>query len=343
MKDTPATLTALPRISAPPQLVAMGRQLRADAPLYLFIAAYACAVSLIGTAAGADNKVVPASLYWGVLGGLMWLLLLVLVVSAVMLNVRRWRSGVPAVYAAIPGALMVIALMVFMVVFSSMKQILPNVVPFYADQALARADAFLHGGIDPWRLSHAALPVMLVPALEKLYLAGWGAVKLTATLAALFLPSLRHVRRQYLWTTLLIWVLLGNAAAGAVMSGGPVFFERLTGEPRFAALTGFLDTHTSQVWVRNFLWAAYTSHGDGVTGQGISAFPSMHVASTTLCALLALKGGRWVGIAGVAFCGLILFGSVYLGWHYAIDGYVAILATIAVWKVVGAVERRIAR
>jgi hypothetical protein len=35
------------------------------------------------------------------------------------------------------------------------------------------------------------------------------------------------------------------------------------------------------------------------------------------------------------FCAVILFGSVHLGWHYAVDGYFSIIATVAIWKIVG--------
>ena len=32
------------------------------------------------------------------------------------------------------------------------------------------------------------------------------------------------------------------------------------------------------------------------------------------------------------FCALILFLSVYLGWHYAVDGYFSILALTGIWQ-----------
>ncbi|TIN21837.1 MAG: hypothetical protein E5Y31_19780 [Mesorhizobium sp.] len=35
------------------------------------------------------------------------------------------------------------------------------------------------------------------------------------------------------------------------------------------------------------------------------------------------------------YVALILFGSVYSGWHYAIDGYVSIALVILIWWITG--------
>ena len=63
--------------------------------------------------------------------------------------------------------------------------------------------------------------------------------------------------------------------------------------------------------------------------------PSMHLASTFCCVLLGLATRRWLGAVFGVFALLILVGSVHLGWHYAVDGYVAIIATCAIWRAVG--------
>jgi TRAP-type C4-dicarboxylate transport system permease small subunit len=61
----------------------------------------------------------------------------------------------------------------------------------------------------------------------------------------------------------------------------------------------------------------------------------MHLANSTLIVLLASRVHRWLMWAAVAYCGLIQFGFVYLGWHYALDGYFSIAATVMIWKMVG--------
>ncbi|MCV5838215.1 phosphatase PAP2 family protein, partial [Escherichia coli] len=42
-----------------------------------------------------------------------------------------------------------------------------------------------------------------------------------------------------------------------------------------------------------------------------------------------------LGYFAYAFAILIQIGSVHLGWHYAIDGYVGTLLTVLLWKIVG--------
>lgn len=67
-------------------------------------------------------------------------------------------------------------------------------------------------------------------------------------------------------------------------------------------------------------------------GSGISAFPSVHVAIAALLALYGWeRGPLWAALSG-AYCLIILFLSVYLGWHYAVDGYFSILALWLMWR-----------
>ena len=61
----------------------------------------------------------------------------------------------------------------------------------------------------------------------------------------------------------------------------------------------------------------------------------MHVASTWLVARMLQTNGRNAAVAGWTFFALILVGSVHLGWHYAIDGYLGMLGAWIIWRAVG--------
>ena len=86
--------------------------------------------------------------------------------------------------------------------------------------------------------------------------------------------------------------------------------------------------------VQDMLWDFYQA-GDFGFGRGISAAPSMHVASTWMIARMAQCYGRRAAIAGWSFFGVIFIGSIHLGWHYAVDGYISIIAIWALWRLAG--------
>ena len=67
----------------------------------------------------------------------------------------------------------------------------------------------------------------------------------------------------------------------------------------------------------------------------MSAMPSLHVGGAVVVALALRTVSPLVAALGWASVVLVLVGSVALGWHYAIDGYVSIPATILIWKLAG--------
>jgi hypothetical protein len=174
-----------------------------------------------------------------------------------------------------------------------------------------------------------------MPALEMIYFGVWNLLLPGSVLAVLLAPNLRDVRTRYLWTFLLTWVLLGNVLAGMVMSAGPVYYQHVTGEARFAGLINYLVRYSAAQEWRVFLWQSLTSGG----GTGVSAFPSMHLANATMFLLLAARINRPLALAAGIFVAVILLGSVHLGWHYAVDGYFSIAATMLIWLGVGRLVR----
>jgi hypothetical protein len=78
------------------------------------------------------------------------------------------------------------------------------------------------------------------------------------------------------------------------------------------------------------LWQLYREQRD-VPFLSISAMPSVHVAVAVLFALAGWEANRVMGLAFTAYALVVLVGSVHLGWHYAVDGYFAAIATAVIW------------
>jgi hypothetical protein len=141
-------------------------------------------------------------------------------------------------------------------------------------------------------------------------------------------------------------MVLGNGFATWLSSAGPCYYGLVVGQPDpYAPLMEYLrwaNTHFP-VWaldVQQMLWSDYEA-GALAVGRGISAMPSLHVATSTLVLLLAWRYGRWARWSAGLFVSLILIGSVHLAWHYAIDGYLSLVLTLLIWKIAGSVARRV--
>lgn len=244
------------------------------------------------------------------------------------------------------GLLLFLAIGLFTGAFTSMKTLQTDLTPFWADVALARIDAGLHFGVDPWRFIQPLLGYQGVTrVIQNLYLNGWVMMLVTFTAMAAFWPRLAHLRTRFFVTYIATWILLGNVLATALMSGGPVYFGELTGDDaRFAEQLRYLSftegLNNSSVDLQHMLWRLH-DEGRLELGSGISAFPSLHVAMATLFAILAFHIDRRLGWAVATFAVLIQLGSVHLAWHYAIDGYFSAVFVIALWFGVGLALKRL--
>ena len=68
--------------------------------------------------------------------------------------------------------------------------------------------------------------------------------------------------------------------------------------------------------------------------------PSLHVADALWVALIWNGLDRRLGVIGFSFFGLIAIGSVFLGWHYAVDGIVGAGIVLLAWAVAPGIARR---
>jgi hypothetical protein len=224
--------------------------------------------------------------------------------------------------------------------FTFVKAAIPVMHPFAWDVEFAAWDRLLHGGHEPWELLQPLFGHPYATTVLNFFYHLWFFVAYGVLLWQMLALARPKLRMRYLLTMLLLWALLGNVAAVLLSSAGPVYFGRVTGlaDP-FAPLMAYLHQANAvapvmALEVQDMLWQSYVERGAGI-GDGISAMPSLHVATTFSFALLGFAINRRLGLVFALFSAIILIGSVHLGWHYAIDGYVAIIATWIVWRLVG--------
>lgn len=139
-------------------------------------------------------------------------------------------------------------------------------------------------------------------------------------------------------------MLLGNVLALALLSAGPIFYDHLpVPDPqRYSDVSAFVSRTDAEALkiLRDGLWWASSTRQTAV-GSGISAMPSVHVGMATVVALYVFerladaaarlpRNLRPVGLltqwaVPLAIVGTYQALSVWLGWHYAVDGYLSIL------------------
>jgi hypothetical protein len=238
--------------------------------------------------------------------------------------VRLLREcDVPAVLSYLIGfqllALQIAAL-------SWLKEMLPAIIPYWADPALARLDHAILG-TDAWRL----VPEPLVRPFDVIYVC-WTPVQMVALSVMLCMPP-SAVKARAMLAYFLIWGFMGVCGQYIFSSAGPVFYDQVFGGHRFADLMIRNEAHAPFVLLGvNMLWNTYSSHTDQI-GAGISAMPSMHVAMASWIGLSLpslwpkLRAPAW------AFWAAIFIGSFALGWHYFLDGLAGTLGALGCWMI----------
>jgi hypothetical protein len=197
-------------------------------------------------------------------------------------------------------------------------------------------------GEDAWRWAHAMLPDFLAPVMSFFYAIGWGfAFVFSGTLISAF--ASRRFTAIYFTALMLSWLLGGIFVAYEISAAGPAFAHlndpMLAGRfgPLRAELIDSLGRDDIIIRTQRYL-AAGVNAKIAIKGAGISAMPSMHIATATIC-LLAARGSRWFWLA-LLFLLLTFFGSIYLGYHYAVDAPVAAIIAVICWKVADRIYRQ---
>lgn len=224
--------------------------------------------------------------------------------------------------------------------FQSVKVMIPAARPFTFDVLFAEMDRVIHFGSYPHELLQ---PLMGYPAvtlaIQFLYNL-WFPLMLGMLAWQMFDRRNPHLRMRFLVSFTLVWFVVGSLAAIQLSSAGPVYFDRATGlEGPYGDHMAYLRSvyEVSPLFtldMQELLWEHY-SQGDVVSGMGISAMPSVHVAIATLLFLFGRHLGRWAKWGLGVFAAGIMLGSVHLAWHYAVDGYFGAGLVLVIWWLAG--------
>jgi hypothetical protein len=238
-----------------------------------------------------------------------------------------------------------VAMFLFLVLIQCFSQ-LKNLVPLEGaswDPVFAAIDRAIHGGHDPYALLMPILGHPLVITFINGCYNFWIVLVYFITLTACF--SKRNEERDtYLVAFALTWIVGGNVLAIALASGGPVYFALLGHGDSFAPLLAALaeSNQSSPVWALQLQAMVWEGHIGVRPELGISAMPSMHVAGSVILALYGLRRSRVVGTLLSLFAAVIFLGSILLGWHYAVDGYVGALVALGSWALAASLVRSVA-
>ncbi|MDR3535829.1 MAG: phosphatase PAP2 family protein [Acetobacteraceae bacterium] len=345
--------------SAPPYagewVADVGTAVRAHTGLAAVVLTYVLIALTIGTVHGDANRIslwLYGSLFTTSTGiiGVVFLLGRVFYITFVVRPDQLWSAVVTDLRShcltrkRLLNALPVIALLsMFDSVFTSMKAMIPVLHPYDWDATLMTWDKAVHFGVAPWQALQPVLAYPMLTGVINVFYNLWLFVLAGCWFWQAFTERDQRLRMQFFVTFVLCFAILGNLVATLLASGGPCFYGHFVpGPDPYGPLLHYLHDANRQVgfvWstgVQDMLWNAYATNTSGL-GSGISAMPSMHVAGSTLFALLGWRTSRAFGAALTCYAAVIMLGSVHLGWHYAIDGYVGVFGTTALWWMVGVV------
>ncbi len=221
------------------------------------------------------------------------------------------------------------------------KSLFPYFNPFHWDPALARWDAFLHFGHQPYQLLTPLVEYFGVTGskfVAGVYVAWFPVMYVTCFHAAFIDRDTARVTR-FLWTFLLSWAVLGVAAAMALTSVGPMYYHDFyphLPDP-FKPLVddlypSLVASKVPFIFETRELLLKWVRDAHVINFNSLSAMPSLHVGMAWLFLLYWRTVSRALFALAAAFFLLILVGSVYLGFHYAIDGYATVAGVSILWR-----------
>lgn len=240
------------------------------------------------------------------------------------------------------GLPMVLIMIVFMYVFVGVKASIPRLNPYSWDHYFSELDRTLHFGVQPWQWLQPLLGYPFITFAININYSGWFLVMWMTWVYFAFADKPSVLRTRFFLSFFLMWILIGGVLAIVFSSAGPCYYGRLGLSPDpYADLMAYLRgaNEILPIWaipVQDVLWQGHIGKS---AIDGISAMPSMHNGSALLFALAGYQVSRFAGHLLSAHAILIFIGSIVLGWHYAVDSYLAWALTLVIWFAVLPIAR----
>ena len=259
----------------------------------------------------------------------------------------NWLNANVIITVTVPF-LLILVLMSF---FGSIKSLIQFINPYYLDQTLVSLDRFIHFGFNPWEITHALFgSVAATKTIDFMYQL-WFIALLIYPFWMVLNYKLGVTRAKFLVCNMLIWTILGSVLAVIFSAVGPCFYEPVlfssgVYEPLMSRLHEISEINKGQGGIglhamnnQATLVGYFTDNTIGI-GSGITAMPSLHVSFAMLLFLSARELNKKAGYLSLIYLFFIQVGSVHLGWHYAVDGYISMILTWILWRLSGWIVNR---
>ena len=244
---------------------------------------------------------------------------------------KAWRQTVFSEYLTLQHLYdlvhILIALKLVLLIYCNIKQAIPRINPSITDQILLELDILLHFGINPMKafVNLFSNPTMSM-LIDRLYVV-WYGVKAPVLVLFIVLPN-RKLFEKFFGAYFLLWII-GGLTAVVLPSLGPIYLYR----EWFDGVIKPIATHLQHNLISHYLQAIHNPENyRAFIYEGVAAFPSLHVGVVVLFALFLSQVHRVLGILMGIYAFIVQIGSVFLGWHYAIDGYFAALLAFVLYR-----------
>ena len=234
----------------------------------------------------------------------------------------------------------------FLFNFLVMKRAIPWFNPFSWDATFDKWDTAIHFGYRPWEILQPVLAYGPITRILDFNYYMWGWLLIIYVLHFAFFEQNNHNRNRGILAYMLVWTVGGTLLATVFSSAGPCYFQYLgLGYDPYRGLMQYLASVDQNYplitsGIQADLWDGYLKQNADAMSMGVSAMPSMHNAQAFLLVLVAWNKGRLVRGLAITYCALIFVASVHLGWHYAVDAYLAYVIAGVAWPVADWLARK---